>query len=146
MDAGPRVVGQFFYSTTTEMGICVLSEPSTERVVKTVMNTVYIGIVASYFALKIFSILGPIKTNGAQRLESLAITSIVFALVLCLVRTVVYIPFILNTWPSITGILIPIEFIILPLLCFLNIAYGSKLKINIIPKSATLNITTKESK
>ncbi|KAJ3318046.1 hypothetical protein HDV06_000858 [Boothiomyces sp. JEL0866] len=87
LDAGPRIVGQFYYSTAMNNNICLLSEPSTERVVKTVMNTVYIGIVAFYFALKIFSIIGPVKSKGAERLESLAFTSIVFALVLCLVRT-----------------------------------------------------------
>lgn len=145
LDAGPRIVGQFFYVTRMYNGACLFSESPTEAVTKTVMNTVYIGIVAIYFAVNIFTIVRQVKSQGAERLESLAFTSTVFALILCLVRTVIYIPFILNTWPSITGVLIPIEFIILPPLCFLNILYGSKLKINFIRKSNSLsNMTTKD--
>ncbi|KAJ3317396.1 hypothetical protein HDV06_001664 [Boothiomyces sp. JEL0866] len=139
MDALPRIIGQFFYTTSVKpSGICVLYKSAAESLVKTTLDTMYIGIVAIYFTFKIFRLIQPTNGGiGVQSLESLTVTSVAFAIALCLIRTLIGIPFILDIWPTVTPYLIPLEMILLPPICFLSIAYGSKLRVNILPKSNT---------
>ncbi|KAJ3318047.1 hypothetical protein HDV06_000859 [Boothiomyces sp. JEL0866] len=129
LDAIPRIVALCLYVTTMQpSGICTLYDPPNPRIIKTIMNTVFIAIVAIYFIHKMVQLIRGMGSNS-QQFESLSITSTFFAVMLCVTRTVFYIPYILNSWPSITGLLVPIQMCILPVLCFLNIAYGAKLKI-----------------
>ncbi|KAJ3318048.1 hypothetical protein HDV06_000860 [Boothiomyces sp. JEL0866] len=128
LDVIPRIVSLAMYQDTMHSnGICTLLDPNGPRIIKTVMNTVYIGIVGCYFIYRMIQVIRGVGTS--QQLESLTVTSGMYAIMLCLTRTVFYIPYILNTWPPITGILVPIQLCILPPLCFLNIIYGAKLKI-----------------
>ncbi|KAJ3313626.1 hypothetical protein HDV04_001636 [Boothiomyces sp. JEL0838] len=146
LDAIPRIVSLCLYVTTVQpSGLCTLFDPPTPRVVKTVMNTVYIAIVALYFIYKMYQLIKGLG-NNTQQFESLSITSTFFAIMLCVTRTVFYIPYILNSWPSITGILVPIQMCILPPLCFLNIAFGAKLNVRGNSNSKVVgNDTTKNS-
>lgn len=145
LDALPRIFGQFFYTTSIKpSGICVLHTSKFESLVKTALDTLYIGIVAVYFTFKIFKLIQPANGGiGVQSLESLTVTSVAFAIALCLIRTVIGIPFILDIWPAITPYLIPLEMILLPPICFLSIAYGSKLRVNIVSRSSTRSMEMK---
>ncbi|KAJ3273594.1 hypothetical protein HDV01_004361 [Terramyces sp. JEL0728] len=128
LDVIPRIISLAMYQDTVHPnGICSLLDPNSPRIIKTVMNTIYIGIVGCYFIYRMIQVISGVAAS--QQLESLTVTSGIYAIMLCVTRTVFYIPYILNTWPSITGILIPIQLCILPPLCFLNIIYGSKLKL-----------------
>ncbi|KAJ3270532.1 hypothetical protein HDV01_007735 [Terramyces sp. JEL0728] len=131
LDVIPRVVSIAMYSTSvSNTGLCLLSLPSTARLTKSVMNTVFVGIVGIYFVYMMVSSIGRTSFNDTrQKLESLTITSSMFGILLCVIRTVTYIPYILNTFgPVWTGVLIPIEMSLLPPILFLSIVYGSKMK------------------
>ncbi|KAJ3270533.1 hypothetical protein HDV01_007736 [Terramyces sp. JEL0728] len=129
LDVIPRIVSISMYSTSYQNDVCLLSLPQTARILKSVMNTTFVGIVGIYF---IFMMIESIRQTNFQdtseKLESLTLTSTMFGVALCIVRTITYIPYILNTWPTITGILIPLEMTILPPLLFCSIVYGAKLK------------------
>ncbi|KAJ3308393.1 hypothetical protein HDV04_001338 [Boothiomyces sp. JEL0838] len=142
MDALPRILVQFYYQTSIQStGKCLLSQPQLPSLLKTALGTVYIGVVAIYFAIRIVKLIQSSNGGlGVQRLESLTVTSIAFALALCLIRTLIGIPFIMNIWPTVTPLLIPIQFTILPPICFLSIAYGSRLKVNLLPKLNSSNV------
>ncbi|KAJ3258943.1 hypothetical protein HK103_003084 [Boothiomyces macroporosus] len=129
LDVIPRIVSILMYSTSTVNDLCALYLPQNARIIKSAMNTAFVGIVGIYF---IFMMIESIRQSNFQdtseKLESLTLTSTMFGVALCIVRTVTYIPYILNTWPTITGILIPLEMTILPPLLFCSIVYGAKLK------------------
>ncbi|KAJ3273352.1 hypothetical protein HDV01_004569 [Terramyces sp. JEL0728] len=130
LDAIPRIVAIAMYQTTTSStGLCLLSLPTTARIVKAALNTAFIGIVAIYFVYVMYGMISG-AVGGIEVYESLTITSAGFGLVLCIVRTVIYIPYILSTFgPVYTGTLIPIEMCLLPPLCFFSIAFGAKLRV-----------------
>ncbi|KAJ3273351.1 hypothetical protein HDV01_004568 [Terramyces sp. JEL0728] len=130
LDAIPRIVAIAMYQTSTSStGLCLLSLPTTARIVKAALNTAFIGIVAVYFMYVMYGMISG-SVGGAEVFESLTITSAGFGLVLCVVRTVIYIPYILGTFgPVYTGTLIPIEMCLLPPLCFFSIAFGAKLRV-----------------
>ncbi|KAJ3323267.1 hypothetical protein HDV06_002034 [Boothiomyces sp. JEL0866] len=130
LDAIPRIVAIAMYQTSTSAtGLCLLSLPTTARIVKAALNTAFIGVVAVYFIYVMFGMISG-AVGGVEVFESLTITSTAFGVILCIVRTVIYIPYILGTFgPVYTGTLIPIEMCLLPPLCFFSIAFGAKLKL-----------------
>lgn len=130
LDAIPRIVAVAMYQTTiSNTGLCLLSLPTTARIVKAALNTAFIGVVAVYFVYVMFGMISG-AVGGVEVFESLTVTSTGFGLVLCVVRTVIYIPYILGTFgPVYTGTLIPIEMCLLPPLCFFSIVFGAKLKL-----------------
>ncbi|KAJ3270531.1 hypothetical protein HDV01_007734 [Terramyces sp. JEL0728] len=143
LDIIPRIVSVILYSTRyNDDGVCLLSLPSTARIVKSVLNTIFVGIVGVFFvSIMVASIRQSHFSETTQKLESLKLTSAMFGILLCVVRTVTYIPYILNTFgPVWTGVLIPIEMIILPPLIFLSIVYGARLKTGSSANSKVMSV------
>ncbi|KAJ3309014.1 hypothetical protein HDV04_000565 [Boothiomyces sp. JEL0838] len=129
LDVFPRVVSLALYVTVKQpSGLCILIDPEISNIVKTILNIIYISIVASYFVCKMRHHMKQV-TGKTEQYESLTMTSTIFAILLLLIRCVLYIPYILNLWPAETALLTPIEMCIITPLCFLNVAFGSKLKL-----------------
>ncbi|KAJ3313600.1 hypothetical protein HDV04_001817 [Boothiomyces sp. JEL0838] len=131
LDVVPRAVSIVMYNTAiSRLGLCLLSLPSTARIAKSVMNTTFVAIVGFYFVwIMISSIRFSASNDTRQKLESLTLTSAMFGILLCIIRTATYIPYILNTFgPVWTGVLIPIEMTLLPPILFLSIVFGAKIK------------------
>ncbi|KAJ3268908.1 hypothetical protein HDV01_002107 [Terramyces sp. JEL0728] len=72
------------------------------------------------------------RVTVKTKLASITVTSTLLALGMCIVRSVLYIPYTLNSWPGYTGILIPLEMTILSLLLFCSVVYASDLKSGVL--------------
>lgn len=138
MDIIPRIVAVANYIPNQTGNKCALILPTVPRLVKVILNTLFVGFLAIYFLytmavqLKNTSEKNKERVGVKTKLASITVTSTLLALAMCIVRSVLYIPYTLNSWPEYTGILIPLEMIVLSPLLFCSVVYGTDLKVGVL--------------